>query len=167
MAYEEIAPQQAAIDIVANETVESANTKTRIAARLRNIVDSFLHLSKLKQETGVSVTDVMHQKGVTDAIEAASTLEYVESVGDIRFDVNRSYGMNAPLSGNFVFNFTGAKDDVLSKAFHNGIAEPTYSGLGAVTLYKRGTYLPGTVNLLTFMCHKASSAVVAVTVTYN
>lgn len=83
-------------------------------------------------------------------------LDYVSSSGStIRFDCNRAYGYDAPLSGNMVIATAYANSGCMAKVLNNRSTMPSISVPSGVVLHHAGgTHVASEINEYLFICHK-------------
>lgn len=88
-------------------------------------------------------------------------LSYTPSIGDLMFDIPRSYGYNGvPVVGAIVIS-DDISDLVMIKVMHNDGVVPTISVPVGVTLSKiAGEYIPTVDNEMYFIAHKGAGNVV-------
>src|SRR4051812_17445200 len=73
MALQDKSTQTTNAQVLRDETVNRANTKLRVYNLLKDLIDSSVNYLQILQVIGVSTTDVMSQKAISDAIAAATS----------------------------------------------------------------------------------------------
>lgn len=146
--------------VIRDETVELANTKTRVYNILKNIIDSKpnndVGLIESVTGTGVDNTDPLNP-----VIGLANGLPVVDTTGvAISFAVPQIYGsVGTPETGNITIVTTGLVKGMTQLLIHNNGTEPTY---GAEIQIISGAYVTGVDNYIMLLA--VSTTLILVTI---